>query len=120
MFGGDFLLDSIDLSNFNTLKLNKMINMFYSCESLISLNLSSFDTSNVEYMGELFGRAINLTEIDIRNFNTSSLKDGKKMFNDINSTLNGTIYYNSNKFDFNLFDMEILENWTLIDIGKNN
>ena len=119
MFGGDFLLNSIDLSNFNTLQLNQMINMFYNCESLTSLNLSSFDTSKVEYMGELFGRAINLTIIDIRNFNTSLLKDGNKMFNDINSTLNGTIYYNSNKFDTNLFDREILENWTLIDLGKN-
>ena len=37
-------ITEIDLSNFNTSKVNNMIGMFNGCSSLTSLNLSYFDT----------------------------------------------------------------------------
>ena len=59
----------------------------------------------------------NLTILDIRNFDSSALisKD-VNLFPDIN--LNGTIYFNSEKFDNNLFNINNIQYWTQIDVSN--
>ncbi len=47
-------LTSLNLSNFNTNKVNNMNYMFHNCSSLTSLNLSNFNTNNVNNMNEMF------------------------------------------------------------------
>ena len=56
-------LTSIDLSNFDTSKVDDMSSIFSFCFSLTSLDLSSFDTSNVEDMYYMFYYCSNLTTI---------------------------------------------------------
>ena len=91
--------------------------MFYACEALTSLNISNFDTSKVEYMGEIFGKCSTLSLIDIRNFNILNLKEKKNLFTEIYNII-GEIYYNSNIFEEKLLNVNVLENWTKIDITK--
>ena len=47
--------------------------MFQSCSSLKSINLSNFDTSKVNSIGLLFSDCSSLKEINIYNFNTSKV-----------------------------------------------
>ncbi len=54
IFSGCSSLISLDLSNFNTNKVNNMMMMFSSCSSLNSLNLSNFNTNNVNKMKNIF------------------------------------------------------------------
>ena len=42
--------------------------MFYGCSSLISLDLSSFDTKKVENINEMFNGCTNLRYINLKNF----------------------------------------------------
>ena len=49
--------------------------MFYGCNSLTDLDLSSFDTSKVEYMNEMFYNCSSLTSLDLSSFNLSNLSD---------------------------------------------
>ena len=51
MFGVCESLTSLDVSNFNTEKVESMGGMFYCCRNIKVLDLSSFDTSNVTNMG---------------------------------------------------------------------
>ena len=54
----------------------------------------------------------------IRNFDSSSLKIKEtNLFPDI--SLNGTIYYNSNKFEKDLLINNNIFNWDKIDVIKN-
>ena len=54
LFKGCKSLSSIDLSNFNTDKLENMNGMFYECEKLNEINLNNFNTKNVTDMDNLF------------------------------------------------------------------
>ena len=47
MFNGCASLTNINLSNFNTQKLNDMSLIFYGCKSLINVSLSDFNNQNV-------------------------------------------------------------------------
>ena len=49
--------------------------MFNSCKSLISLNLSNFNTEKINSMVGMFNGCYNLKYLDIHNFNTSSITD---------------------------------------------
>ena len=57
--------------------------MFESCESLKELNLSHFDTSKVQMMNSMFSSCYSLKKIDLSNFNTPMLKTIQYMFNNI-------------------------------------
>ena len=54
MFCGCYVVESLDLSNFDTSKVTYMGGMFRDCDKLTTLDLSSFDTSNVVDMGNMF------------------------------------------------------------------
>ena len=53
MFSHCSSLNSLNLSNFTTKKVNNMSYMFYKCSSLQSLNLFNFNTINIEDMSNL-------------------------------------------------------------------
>ncbi len=50
-----------------------------------SLDLSSFDTGRVEDMGGMFGDCSGLTELDLSSFDTGSVEDMEYMFNGCSS-----------------------------------
>jgi len=60
-------------------------NMFLSCSALTSLNISNFDTSKVQWIYNIFNGCTNLEYINMSNFNENSLIDGKyyDMFKDV-------------------------------------
>ena len=90
MFYGCSKLNSIDLSNFDTSKVEEMKEMFSYCSSLFSLNLSNFNTSKVITMNSMIQGYSKLIFLDISNFNTSRVKAMKSMFHGCSSlnTLN--------------------------------
>lgn len=49
MFDGCESIQELDLSAFNTKKVQDMEHMFDSCENLEKLNLSSFDLTAIEF-----------------------------------------------------------------------
>ena len=80
MLDGCSSLTTLDLSNFNTSNVTDMISMFSSCSSLTSLDLSNFDTSKVIDMAHMFAYCSNLASLDVSNFNTSNVTDMCLMF----------------------------------------
>ena len=96
-------LTSLDLSGFNTSKVNNMSEMFLGCSYLESVNLSSFVTSNVTNMDNMFNDCIRLTSLDLRNFDTSSVTSMKAMFNNCQhlTDLNVTSFDTSNVTNMN-------------------
>ena len=73
-------LTSLNLSNFNTAKVQDMSYMFSSCSSLTSLDLSNFNTANVTNMSWMFAGCSGLTSLDLSNFNTDKVQDMSYMF----------------------------------------
>ena len=78
MFAGCVKLSQIDLSHFNTSKVETMFAMFWRCYA-DSLDVSSFDTSNVTNMESMFSLC-GLNDLDVSNFNTSKVKSMYGMF----------------------------------------
>ncbi|MBQ6282679.1 MAG: BspA family leucine-rich repeat surface protein [Bacilli bacterium] len=70
---------SIDLSGFDTSKVNNMSYMFYNSEAT-SLDLSNFDTSNVTNMAWMFYDS-KATKINLGDFNTSKVSWIQSIFN---------------------------------------
>ena len=60
------LLQSINLSSFNTTNVKNMSLMFSGCSSLQSINLSSFNTTNVEYMSFMFDGCSSLKKENVK------------------------------------------------------
>ena len=60
MFGELFVLESLDVSHFDTSKVTLMSFMFYNCRLLTSLNLRNFNTSSVNNMTWMFLNDYNL------------------------------------------------------------
>lgn len=76
------LLESLDLSSFNTKNVTTMRYMFSGCRALSSVNLSSFDTSNVTDMSSMFYYCTRqLTSLDLSSFNTENVTTMSNMFN---------------------------------------
>ena len=80
MFHNCSELSNIDLSNFDTSKVESMQNMFYDCSNLTNVNISNFDTRSVTTMGSMFERCSNLSKIDVSNFDTSNVSAVNSMF----------------------------------------
>ena len=51
LFSSCWNLKDLDLSTFNTEKVNDMSYMFYHCSGLEKLNLSNFNTNKATIMG---------------------------------------------------------------------
>jgi len=77
MFDG-CVVQSIDLSSFNTSNVTNMYKMFYHCKAH-SLDLSSFNTSNVTNMKWMF-EDCKAQSIDLSSFDTSKVTDMHSMF----------------------------------------
>ena len=73
-------LTTLNLSSFNTSSVTTMKQMFYGCSGLTSLNLSSFETNNVTTMAEMFRDCSSLTTLDLSHFNTSNVTTMQSMF----------------------------------------
>ena len=71
MFKGCTSLKSIKFGNFKTWRLDIMEYVFQNCESLKSLDLSSFDTSSVTDFHFMFSGCKSLKSLDLSNFRTS-------------------------------------------------
>ena len=72
------LIESLDLSGFDTSNVTNMNDMFYTCSSLATLDISNFNISNVTDSYEIFGSCSSLTKIYIPNgaYDTFSVADG--------------------------------------------
>ena len=79
MFSGYSALKSINFKNLDTSSVTDMSSMFYDT-SIISLDLSKFNTSKVQNMKEMFSFAQNLETVILSNFDTSSVTNMDKMF----------------------------------------
>ena len=75
---------SLDLSSFDTSKVNYMDTMFYDSQAT-SLDLSSFDTSNVTNMSGMFSNSP-ATSLDLSSFDTSNVTDMSYMFSGSQAT----------------------------------
>ena len=103
MFYNCSTLTSLDLSNFNTEKVESMMGMFFSCSALTSLDLSNFNTKKVRYMNSMFNACSALTTIYAGDkFVTTKVENGSYMFSDC-TNLKGFIDYisNTDKIDHN-------------------
>ena len=72
MFNGCTSITSINLSSFDTSKVNFMFNMFSNCKNLTSLDLSSFDTSSVMRIEYMF---YGCEKLEFVNFTNANLSD---------------------------------------------
>ena len=61
-------LNTLDVSNLDTRKVETFENMFYNCTSLISLNLESFTNPSATTLSRMFYGCLNLEFINIKNF----------------------------------------------------
>ncbi len=93
MFGGNSLLETIDMTNFvfptncsgffasgltslknlifdgvNTENITNMSGMFSGCTAIVNLDLSNFDTTNVTSIGSMFYNMNNLEELNLSNW----------------------------------------------------
>ena len=75
---------ALDLSNFDTSKVNNMLGMFWSSQAT-TLDISNFDTSNVTSMGSMF-HISQATILDVSGFNTSKVTNMYNMFNGSQAT----------------------------------
>ena len=80
MFKNCYKIFGIDLSNFDTSKVNDMSYMFYNCSSLVSLNLSNLNTCLVCNMSYMFYNCSSVISLNLLNFDTSVVNDMSYMF----------------------------------------
>ena len=57
-----------------------MRDMFYGCHSLKELNLSNFNTNKVNFMGFMLDGCFLLEELNLSDFNTNNVIDMEYMF----------------------------------------
>jgi len=62
-----------------------MSDMFFHCTSLQSINLSEFNTINVEDMNDMFNGCSSLKSINLYSFNTTNIEDMSSMFSGCSS-----------------------------------
>ena len=83
MFEGCVNLKSLDLSNFNTTKVEDMSQMFCGCEQLKYINLSSFKTFKVRSTFQMFYYVPDDCKVITRN--KGLLKEKNKIYDDDDS-----------------------------------
>ena len=84
MFNECYKLKKIKgINKFNTIQVTNMIAIFQECKELEYLDLSNFDTSKVNDMGRMFNLCQKLKEIKgINKFNTNQVINMTMMFNE--------------------------------------
>lgn len=116
MFKGASTLSSLDLSRFDTRKVQDMSEMFSEMAPgrggfNFALDLSSFNTQNVTNMKGMFRGSTKFTGLNMPNFNTSNVTDMSEMF----SRASRLTSLNLSSFDFqNVRDMNNMFSYTQI------
>ena len=83
LFQGCNELESLNLSNFDTSKVNNINYMFNECHKLKEIKgIENFITNNIEDMTAIFQACYILKKLDLSNFDTSKVKNMDSMFND--------------------------------------
>lgn len=85
---------------------------FSSCSYLISIDLSNFDTSKVENASGMFMNCVRLTSVKMTT-GWDNLETAYRMFYGIQTS--GIFYYNS-KYDYSKIVAELPSTWTLVPI----
>lgn len=78
-------LSSLDVSCFDTSKMNTMNNMFRGIQNITTIDCAGFNTSNVTSMDSTFNRCHNLTRLYLRGWDTSKVTNMNYMFRDSSS-----------------------------------
>ena len=68
-------LSSLDLSRFNTSKVENMGSMFFDCTNIENLDLKNFNTSTCANMSYMFGECTKLKHVDVSSFDTRNSED---------------------------------------------
>ena len=101
MFQKCYNLRTLDLSNFNTIKVRRMKYMFENCKSLTSLDLTNFNTQNVNTMEKMFYYADALKTLDVSSFYVDDNTDIENMFAYATyHTTQGIVKINSNFYEY--------------------
>ena len=83
IFAGLYLIESIDVTKFNTELCSDLSEMFRFNKNLRNVNLINFNTKNVIDMNAMFDGCSNLERIDnLNKLNTAKLQDVSMMFRD--------------------------------------
>ena len=81
MFEVAYMIEEINLSNFNTENVTNMREMFTECKNLKEIKgINNFKTNKVKDMSGMLGGCIELEFIDLSNFDTSNVTNMSKMF----------------------------------------
>lgn len=80
MFYGCRSLTGLDVSGFNTEKASQMAGMFYNCAKVPVLDVSGFETKNVLDMANMFSGCSSVEVLDVSGFNTRRVTDFHGMF----------------------------------------
>ncbi|MBR4314864.1 MAG: BspA family leucine-rich repeat surface protein, partial [Lachnospiraceae bacterium] len=78
-------IESIDISHFDTKKVETMDFMFAQCELLKSVNLNSIDTESLTSAEGMFEEAISLTSINLDNVTLKNVTNLNYMFTNLRS-----------------------------------
>lgn len=73
-------LTTLDVSNWDTSRLNDMSSMFDGASALTTLDVSKWDTSKVTNMERSFQNTSSLTSLDVSRWDTSSVRDMDWLF----------------------------------------
>ena len=86
MFQGLSNITQINITFYkNSLIIDDMGSMFYSCSSLESIYFNNIDTSKIKSMSNMFYGCHSLTYIDLSAFNTSKVESMNSMFSGCSS-----------------------------------
>ena len=104
-------LEYIDLSCFDSKKVNNMTSMFFGCSNLVNIDFSSFNTENVTNMDWMFSDCKNLKNVDLSSFNTKNVINMDGLFYGCNNLIN---------IDLSSFDTKRVISMFNIFSGCNN
>lgn len=86
MFRSCRSITNLDLSSFNTERVENMCEMFWHCENLTTITgLDKLNTASVTDMHGMFSSCALLTSLDFSSFNTAKVKNMSEMFNGCNA-----------------------------------
>jgi len=81
MFEGCCNLENLDLTSFNTKKVENMDRMFYKCINIKEIKgINNFNTTNVINMNKLFTSCTLIKKMILSNFNTNKVQNMNGMF----------------------------------------
>jgi surface protein len=113
---------SIDLSSFNSSKVNNMRYMFHGCTNLRYINFTNIITKNVYNMERIFYSCYKLNYLDLSNFDTRNVIYTDFMF--YNAKNLEKIIFSENFKTINVINMDYMfyscKNLEILDISSFN